>query len=215
MGVVTQILNRSIGKKILMALTGLGFCLFLFVHLIGNLFIYGGQDLFHAYVDHLHALGPLIYISEIGLLFLLAIHLIMALTLYFQNLTARPVTYVKKRNAGGRTLSSGTMPYTGLLILIFLITHLITFKFADHSKHTVFEIVSSTLIQPGYLAMYVFAMVVVGLHVNHGFWSAFQTLGLDHPKYMPAIKTLSVVYSLILIVGFGFIPIYIMMLSLR
>jgi succinate dehydrogenase / fumarate reductase cytochrome b subunit len=215
MEVVSQILNRSIGKKILMALTGLGFCLFLTVHLIGNLFIYGGQDLFHAYVDHLHALGPLIYISEIGLLILLGIHLTMAITLYFQNLTARPVTYVKKRNAGGRTLSSGTMPYTGLIILIFIVIHLITFKFADHSKHTVFEIVSSTLTHPAYLAMYVFAMIIVGLHVNHGFWSAFQTLGLDHPKYMPAIKMLSVVYSLILIVGFGFIPLYIMMLSLH
>jgi len=215
MEVVSQILNRSIGKKILMALTGLGFCLFLAVHLIGNLFIYGGQDLFHAYVDHLHALGPLIYISEIGLLILLCIHVTMAVLLYFQNLTARPVTYIKKRNAGGRTLSSGTMPYTGLLILFFLVVHLISFKFADHSNQTVFEIVSSTLIHPGYLAMYVFAMVVVGLHVNHGFWSAFQTLGLDHPKYMPAIKMLSVLYSLILTIGFGCIPIYIMMLSLR
>ncbi|ETR74673.1 MAG: Succinate dehydrogenase cytochrome b subunit [Candidatus Magnetoglobus multicellularis str. Araruama] len=196
-----------------MALTGLGFCLFLAVHLIGNLFIYGGQDLFHAYVDHLHALGPIIYISEIGLLILLGIHLTMAITLYFQNLTARPVTYVKKRSAGGRTLASGTMPYTGLLILIFLIVHLITFKFADHSKQTVFEIVSSTFIQPEFQIMYVIAMIVVGLHVNHGFWSAFQTLGLDHPKYMPTIKTVSIVYSLIIIVGFGFIPIYIMMLS--
>jgi len=215
MEVVSQILNRSIGKKLLMALTGLGFCLFLAIHLIGNLFIYGGQDLFHAYVEHLHALGPLIYISETGLLFFLAIHLTMAFSLYFQNLNARPVTYIKKRNAGGRTLSSGTMPYTGLLILIFLVIHLVTFKFADHSRQTVFEIVSATLTQPMYLAMYVVAMIVVGLHVNHGFWSAFQTLGFDHPKYMPAIKMLSVIYSLILIVGFGFIPIYIMMLSLR
>jgi len=212
---VLQFLNQSIGKKVLMAISGLGFCAFLLVHLIGNLFIYGGQDLFHSYVDHLHALGPLIYISEAGLLVLLGIHLTMAITLYFQNLVSRPVTYVKKRNAGGRTLASGTMPYTGLFILIFVLIHLLTFKFADHSQRTVYEIVSSSLTQPAYLALYVFAMVVVGIHVNHGFWSAFQTMGIDHPKYMPAIKTFSVVYSLILGFGFGFIPIYIMLQSLR
>jgi succinate dehydrogenase / fumarate reductase cytochrome b subunit len=209
-----QLLNQSIGKKILMAISGLGFCAFLLVHLIGNLLIYGGQDLFHSYVDHLHALGPLIYISEAGLLILLGIHLTMAVTLYFQNLMARPITYVKKRNAGGRTLASGTMPYTGLIILLFIVIHLITFKFADHSQRTVYEIVRSSLIQPEYLAMYVFAMIVVGVHVNHGFWSAFQTLGIDHPKYMPAIKVCSIIYSLILGFGFGFIPIYIMLLSL-
>ncbi|KPA10492.1 succinate dehydrogenase (or fumarate reductase) cytochrome b subunit, b558 family [Candidatus Magnetomorum sp. HK-1] len=211
---VLQVLNRSIGKKMLMALTGLGFCAFLAVHLLGNLFIYGGQDLFHSYVDHLHALGPLIYISETGLLILLCIHLTVAATLYFQNLLARPITYVVKRNAGGRTLASGSMPYTGAIILIFIIVHLITFKFADHSQQTVFEIVSSTLTQPVYLSIYVFAMIIVGIHVNHGFWSAFQTLGIDHPKYMPAIRTFSIIYSLILGFGFGFIPIYIMLLSL-
>jgi len=214
MEIVSQILKRSIGKKILMALTGLGFCAFLAIHLVGNLFIYGGPDLFHSYVEHLHALGPLIYISEVCLLILLAIHLIMAVTLYFQNLNARPVTYVIKRNSGGRTLSSGTMPYTGLLILTFIVFHLVTFKFADHSKQTVFEIVSATFVQPKYLTLYVIAMIIVGLHVNHGFWSAFQTLGMDHPKYMPAIKTVSVAFSLILTGGFGFIPVYVMMLSL-
>jgi succinate dehydrogenase / fumarate reductase cytochrome b subunit len=100
------------------------------------------------------------------------------------------------------------MPYTGLLLLIFVIIHLLNFHFIEKNDTTIFQIVTDTFAKPGYIAMYVAAMIVVAIHVSHGFWSAFQTIGANHPKYMPVIRGLSIVFSIALGVGFGFIPIY-------
>ena len=101
------------------------------------------------------------------------------------------------------------MPYTGLIILGFVIFHLINFSFVDKADRTIFQIVSSAFANPVYVAIYMVVMIVVALHVRHGLWSAFQTLGGNHPKYMPAIMMLSIVIGLIVAVGFGLLPIYI------
>jgi succinate dehydrogenase / fumarate reductase cytochrome b subunit len=118
------------------------------------------------------------------------------------------VPYECDRGAGGRTLSSVTMPYTGFIILAFVVFHLINFSFADRSQRTIFEIVFSAFANPVYMVVYVFVMIVLAFHVRHGFWSAFQTVGANHPKYMPAISALSLVVSLIFGLGFGLLPIY-------
>jgi succinate dehydrogenase / fumarate reductase cytochrome b subunit len=128
--------------------------------------------------------------------------------LFVQNLKARSVPYENDQRAGGRTLSSVTMPYTGIIILAFVIFHLINFSFVDKSQRTIFEIVSSAFANPVYMVLYVFAMIVVALHIRHGFWSAFQTIGANHPKYMPPLMVLSVIASLIFGFGFGLLPIY-------
>jgi len=209
---LTKTVNSSVGKKQFMAVTGLGFCCFLAIHLFGNMFVYLGKDAFNSYVDHLHALGPLVTISEIGLVIFALIHICMAAILFLQNLAARPVGYVVKRNAGGRTPASATMPYTGLLILIFIIIHMVTFKFADHSHMTVYEVVETALSNMPVLVFYILSTVVVAFHVNHGLWSAFQTFGANHPKYMPIIRGFGIVYSLIIGIGFGFVPVFIVLL---
>jgi succinate dehydrogenase / fumarate reductase cytochrome b subunit len=196
-----------------MAVTGLAFCLLLTTHLIGNLFVYGGKDAFNAYVEHLHALGVLIHIAEAGLIIFALIHIGTAIILYFQNLAARPVKYKKKSNAGGRTLASATMPYTGLFILVFIAIHLIGLKFADHSTLTTFDVTAGVLSQPAYLVFYIVSSIVVAFHVNHGFWSGFQSFGASHPKYMPIVRGFGILFSLIIGAGFGFIPIAINMIS--
>jgi succinate dehydrogenase / fumarate reductase cytochrome b subunit len=201
-------LGSSIGKKLMMALTGLGFCSFLTVHLIGNLFLYGGKDAFNSYAEHLHSLGPLVNVAELGLLTFAAIHIGTGLILFLQNFKARPERYAVKKSGGGRTIGSSTMPYTGLLMLLFIVFHLVDFHFADKSTRTIFEIVSQAFSNPVYVFMYVAAMAVVAIHVSHGFWSAFQTIGASHPKYMPAIMLLSIVFSILIGAGFGLIPIY-------
>lgn len=198
----------SVGKKLLMALTGLCFCTFLIIHLIGNLMLYVGADAFNRYAERLQALRPLITVFELGLLTLGLVHVLTGATLFFQNLRARPVRYAVNHRAGGRTLGSFTMPYTGILLLIFVVIHLIDFHFADKTDATIYEIVSTTLAKPGYLIFYVFAMVVAAVHISHGFWSAFQTMGANHPKYMPTVQVLGIVFSVVVGVGFGFIPIY-------
>jgi succinate dehydrogenase / fumarate reductase cytochrome b subunit len=201
-------LGSSIGKKLLMAITGLSFIGFLGAHLAGNLTLYKGGAAFNTYAEKLHALGPILTVFEFGLLALALIHVTTGIILFVQNLKARSVPYELDRPAGGRTLSSVTMPYTGFIILAFVIFHLITISFADKSQRTIFEIVSSAFASPVYMVVYVFVMVVVTLHVQHGFWSAFQTMGANHPKYMPAIMALSIIFSLIFGFGFGILPIY-------
>jgi succinate dehydrogenase / fumarate reductase cytochrome b subunit len=200
--------GSSIGKKLLMAITGLSFIGFLGAHLTGNLTLYMGGATFNRYAEKLHSLGPILTVFELGLLALALIHVTTGLILFIQNLKARSVPYENDRSAGGRTLSSVTMPYTGLIILAFVIFHLINFSFVDKTQRTIFEIVSSAFTNPVYMVVYVLVMIVVALHIRHGFWSAFQTIGANHPKYMPTIMALSVIASLILGFGFGLLPIY-------
>jgi succinate dehydrogenase / fumarate reductase, cytochrome b subunit len=201
-------LGASIGKKLMMAITGLSFIGFLLVHLAGNLTLYGGKDLFNAYADHLHALGPLVTVAEWGLLTLAMVHIITGLTLFYQNLQARPSRYEVSKWNGGRTIGSATMPYTGIIILAFVIIHLFNFHFVSKEGTTIFQIVSETFANPLYVLVYAAVMVVVGLHVSHGFWSLFQTVGANHPKYMPVIQVLGLFTSMVFGMGFGFIPVY-------
>lgn len=203
-----QTFTSSIGKKWMMALTGLAFCLFLTTHLAGNLFIYGGREAFNAYAEHLHSLGPLVKASELGLLTFAILHVATGLILFYQNFNSRPQRYEVNKAGGGRTIGSRTMPYTGLIILAFVVFHLINFHFVDKSGTTIYDIVSQAFSDPVYVLLYILAMVVVAFHVSHGFWSAFQTLGINHPKYMPFIKGVSIVFSLVVGLGFGFLPIY-------
>ncbi|MCP3950980.1 MAG: succinate dehydrogenase cytochrome b subunit [Desulfobacterales bacterium] len=204
--------GTSVGKKLLMALTGLAFCGFLAAHLAGNLTLYGGADAFNSYAEHLHSLGPLITVAELGLLALFLVHVLTGLVLFLQNLKARPQRYAVDHSAGGRTIGSRTMPYTGVLILLFIIYHLMNFHFVDKSHTTIFAIVSGTFANPIQMILYIAAMIVVAVHVSHGFWSLFQSFGANHPKYMPAIKILGLLFAVAMGVGFGFIPVYVAML---
>lgn len=208
-----KMLWTSIGKKLIMAITGLSFCCFLVLHLAGNLTVYKGGAAFNAYAAKLHALGPLLTIAEWGLLLLALAHILTAATLFYENLKARPVRYAAKKRAGGRTLGSATMPYTGVLLLAFVIFHLINFHFVDKAERTIFQIVSSTFSNPGYVILYLAAMIIAAVHVNHGFWSAFQTIGADHPKYTSIIKGSSIIFSFIIGIGFGTLPIIILIIS--
>jgi len=202
-------LFSSIGKKLLMAVTGLCFCIFLSAHLAGNLTIFGGKTMFNGYAEHLHAMGVLLVIAEWGMLFFALIHIATGLTLFYQNFQARPTRYQVNKRAGGRTLGSATMPYSGILLLCFVIFHLVNFHFADKSQTTIYDIVTNAFNNPLYVALYVIAMIVTAVHVSHGFWSAFQTVGANHPKYMPMIRTLSLIFALAVGIGFGVLPIYI------
>jgi len=136
---------------------------------------------------------------------------VCGLVLFWQNFQARPTRYATSRNPGGKTLGSATMPYTGLLILLFILFHLTNFSrfFVDQSATTIYQIVSTAFQNPVQVGLYALAMLVVAVHVSHGFWSLFQTFGLNHPKYMPLISLAGLALSLLFGLGFGFLPIYI------
>ena len=205
-------LGASVGKKLMMAITGLGFCCFLTIHLAGNLTIYGGKDFFNSYVDHLHSLGPLVTLAELGLLIFATVHILTGTLLFYQNFKARPVRYSVNKRAGGRTLGSATMPYTGFILLLFVIFHLLNLHFVDKTNTTTFQLLSSSFAKPVYILIYTFSVIIAAIHVSHGLWSAFQTLGANHPKYTPFLRGLSIVFSIVIGIGFGFIPIYISLL---
>jgi succinate dehydrogenase / fumarate reductase cytochrome b subunit len=208
-----QSLWSSVGKKYLMAATGIAFMLFLCAHLIGNLTLYGGGEAFNAYAERLHSMGPVLVVFNLGLIVFAVIHISTGLVLFVQNWKARPIRYHQDQPAGGRTWSSVTMPYTGILILAFVVFHLINFTFVDKSSTTIYQIVSSAFASPLYVAVYILAVIIVAVHVRHGFWSVFQTIGANHPKYMPAIMVASIVFGLIVGLGFGVLPIYILVIS--
>jgi len=210
---LTQTLGSSIGKKLMMAITGLSFIGFLAAHLAGNLTIYGGKDAFNSYAEQLHSLGPVLTVAELGLLTFALIHVLTGLLLFYRNWQARPSRYVVDRSSGGRSIGSRTMPYTGVIILAFVIFHLLNFSFVDKSQTTIFELVANSFQNPVYVLIYVATMVVVALHVSHGFWSLFQTIGANHPKYTPTITLLGLLLSLVFGIGFGFIPVYILFIA--
>ena len=210
---ITSTLGSSIGKKLMMAITGFSFCGFLAAHLAGNLTIYGGKDAFNGYAAHLHALGPLLTVAEIVMLTFFLVHVITGLILFLGNLKARPVRYAVNKSAGGRTFGSATMPYTGAILLAFIIFHLMNFHFVDKTNTTIFNIVSDAFSNTGYVMIYIVAMVAAAIHVSHGFWSAFQTVGANHPTTMPLIRTLSIAFAVVVGIGFGFLPVYIFLLA--
>ena len=204
--------TSSIGKKQVMAVTGLLFCLFVTVHMMGNLTIYAGKDSFLSYVEHLHSFESLVTVAEFGLILLAVLHIGMGLFLFLENRRARPAPYAVKKSAGGQTLGSWTAPYTGVLILVFVIVHLIKFRFVDKVTIDDFVILSKTFADFGFWTLfYVAAVIVVAIHVSHGFWSGFQTLGLSHPKYMPLVERLAIIFSLIIGIGFASIPVFVLL----
>jgi len=202
-------LGSSVGKKLMMALTGLAFIGFLAAHLAGNLTIYGGKAAFNGYAEKLQSLGPVLHLFRTGLIAFALVHVLTGLYLFLLNRKARPVSYQMHATAGGQTLSSRTMPYTGIIILVFVIFHLFHFTFVDKTATTVFDLVAAAFNQPGYMLLYAALMIVVGLHVRHGFWSAFQTLGINHPKYMSAVSAVSIAAGVVVALGFGLLPLVI------
>ncbi|MBN2031775.1 MAG: succinate dehydrogenase cytochrome b subunit [Deltaproteobacteria bacterium] len=200
--------SSSIGKKQIMAVTGLGFSSFVLIHLLGNLTIYQGREAFLSYVEKLHSLGGLVTLAELGLVVFALLHIGLGLILFVQNLQARPVRYAVKKRAGGRTIGSITAPYTGFLILVFIIVHLLKFRLVDKAATDDFIILSNTFTQVGYVFFYILGVIVVAVHVSHGFWSGFQTIGLNHPKYMPLVQQLGMLFSVLLGAGFASIPLY-------
>jgi len=198
-------LKSSIGRKNVMAITGLLLAFFLLTHLLGNSAAFWGREAFNAYAERLHSLGPLIPIFEAGLILVFLLHVYFGLNLYFENLEARPSRYEIDGTAGGRTLSSRTMPYTGLLVLVFIFHHLARFYFGDSSS--VSDLVRDNLSKPVTAGYYIFSLLALTLHTSHGFWSMFQTAGLNHPKYDVLIDRLSLAASIIIGTVFMMIPI--------
>lgn len=209
-------LTASIGKKQIMALTGAGLIGFTVTHLIGNFLMLFGPDAFNLY-GHTLTSNPLIYVAEAALVGMFLLHIFLAAILTIQNKLARPKSYaVKVKTGRGETFASSTMPYTGLILLIFVVLHLINFKYGSNyptivdgvQMRDLYRTTIEYFANPLYVAWYVFAMVALGIHTSHGFWSMFQSWGLEHPKYTPAIKSIAIAYGVFVTIGFSGLAIF-------
>jgi succinate dehydrogenase / fumarate reductase cytochrome b subunit len=215
--------RSSIAKKAFMAVTGLMMCGFLCLHLMGNLSLLlndagntltlspGGPDSGKAFAwvaSHYEAVPALFHFGELMLLLLFGSHAIFGLTLWIQNHEARGSQYVVQKSEGGRTFFSMTMPYTGLLFIgTFLVIHLLNFRFGDKDVPMGLYGLVGQVFGTWYWALaYILAMLGLACHLAHGFSSAFQSLGMNHPRYSPVIKIAGYAFACVMLVGFGILP---------
>lgn len=214
MGWLSQSLNSSIGKKFVMAVTGICLILFLIIHLLNNLSMYLGPETYTTLVASLDGIKPLIRIIEVILALIFVFHIYNGTKLWLENKKARPENYAVNASSKNSTLFSRTMIHSGSIILIFLVIHLNTmwysFNFGEaHVDHSYYYFVANTFnTNVVYSLFYIFSMVLLGFHLNHGFQSAFQTFGWNHKKYFPLIEKIGLIYSLIMAIGFASIPVY-------
>ena len=197
-------LSSSIGKKGLMAASGLLLSLFLLAHMLGNFTTFLGREAFNAYAARLHALGPLLHLFELVLVAAFLLHVTTAVVLFLQNLLSRPTRYAVSKTKG-RSLATRLMPYTGLLTFVFLCIHLANFHFAS-VKLPVADAVRLQLHKPGYALFYMLSVVGVATHSSHGLWSLFQSVGCNHPKYNPWLEKGAAALSVVIGAVFFLIP---------
>ena len=208
-----NLFTSTVGRKVLMAVTGLLLVLFITVHLLGNLSVFAGPDGINAYAKHLHDLGPLVWIFRLVMLGLFAIHITFGIQLYLENRNANPEQYAVQKTLV-TTFSAKTMVFTGLIILVFLIYHLLHFTVqvtnpaisASHlpldaaMRPDVFSMVVLSFQKVFISVVYIIAMIALLLHLSHGISSWVQTLGWStgpsQDKVRPFGKFLAIVYGL-------------------
>lgn len=182
-----ELARSSLAKKLLTGITGLLLVAFVVVHLLGNLTLFFSASAYNNLAYTIESLGPLTYLVEAALLLVALIHIAVGIQIYVGKHKARPVGYAEYVSAGEpsrQTLSSRTMIVSGLVLGVFLVVHLATFKFGPYyelpgsSRRDLSRLVFETFHQPGYTAGYVVVLSLLGLHLRHGIWSALQSVGV-------------------------------------
>ena len=207
---VARFYDSSIGKKAVMAVTGLVLFGFLILHMLGNLQVFLGREVMNHYAETLHGNPGLLWVARVVLLVSVVLHTWAAIQLTAVKTAARPVAYVKPGNVQGST-GSRTMMLSGPVIALFVIGHLLHFTTGTIHPQFVelhaYENVVTGFANPIAAGLYIVAMILVGFHLSHGIWSMFQSIGFSHPRYTPLIKKFAGVFSWILIAGFISVPI--------
>ena len=205
----------SLGKKYIMALSGMFLLIYLVIHLFGNSFLYVSKDAFNVYVETLteSSLSYVIRVIEIVLFLGFIIHIIDGIKLTLENWKARSHRYAVKPQDPQSTVASRTMWISASIIFIFLVIHLQNFwyvyKFGTPTEGvTMYDTVVATFRDPVYSIIYLIAIFLLGFHLWQGFQSSFQSLGWNHNKYTPIVKTIGKIYALVISIGFATFPIY-------
>ena len=205
-----------------MAITGLLLCGFLVVHLEGNLLLFVSAEKYNAYAHFLHSQEELLMVAETGLFLLFFAHLYLAFATAWGNSQSRLDQYAMKQSKQPRGLMTASpsawMFGSGAVVLGFVLLHLIDMKFQlrpdveyfdEHHPNAPYANALAVLSNPISRVIYTVGVIVLGLHLSHGVSSAFQSLGLNHPKYTPLIKWIGRLFALVIAVGFASLPVLI------
>lgn len=222
---LTTHLNSPIGKKLITGITGLGLTFFVLMHMIGNLSMFSGDDAYNQYAHFLMSLGPLLYAIEAGLVLFFLAHAVNGVKIWLGKRKARPQGYAVYKSAGGPSMqssSSRSMIITGIILLVFTVFHLISFKFgpggpgnADAAYLTTIDgvemrdlakLVREKFATSWYTFGYTAIMLLLVTHLRHGVWSALQSLGAMRPSLSPAIYTIGGLLGLGIGIGFILMP---------
>lgn len=224
---MSSFMKSSIGRKVLVSLSGLFLIVFLLVHLAVNLLlIFDDTGALFNEAAHFMATNPAIKIMEPVLALGFLVHIAYALIVTLKNYMARPARYNKRNSQETGGWPSRNMFFLGSTIFIFLIIHIWNFfwkmRFAgdpllDHILVNGAEMENSynlvaTLFKTSYIysSLYILGAIALGLHLSHGFWSAFHTIGLNNNMWMSRLRSVATIYAVIIAVGFSIIPIYFM-----
>lgn len=207
----------SIGKKILVALTGAIMMGFLIGHLSGNFLAYGGPEAINSYAEWLHGLGKLLWVARLGLIGAILVHIVLTVQLVVENRMARHEDYAC-RSTVQASKASRTMIYSGAVILAFVVFHLSHFtvtifnefgtdKYLDtEGRRDVYRMLKDGFSVPWVSLFYIIAVGLLCMHLSHGFASVFQTLGLSSNRFRPVVETVGHVFSAALFLGYASIP---------
>lgn len=212
---LTAALRSSVGKKFVMGISGLFLCFFLVIHLAGNVLLYVGAEQYNEYAHKLHSLTAFLFVAEVFLYAAFAAHIYLALVTYTENNVARDRAYSEKQtkredraiNFFGLTPDT-TMFLTGAVVFLFLILHLWDFKFDQLGSSGLeglepYDKARLILSDMFHKLAYAVGSLFLGVHVSHGFASAFQSLGLRHPRYVRCIEWTGVAFAIVVALGFA------------
>ena len=212
--------NSPIGRKIITGVTGLVLTLFIVFHVTGNLLVIYNPNAYNEFAHVLDRLGILLYLVELILFGAALFHIIIGVSLTIKNHKSRDISYQQNQSAGfpsRQSISSRTMIITGLILLVFLISHLITFKFGQYDSITIHgvtmrdmsKLVIETFHKPAYTITYTGAIIFLGFHLQHGIWSAFQSLSFMNSSWSSLAYRMSSLVAVLITLGFIAIPIVI------
>ena len=221
MSLLKDLFNSSIGRKVMMSLSGIGFVGFLIGHVTGNLLLFKDDDglAFNEYA-HFMKTTPIIYVAEVLIFILIFVHVIDGIILTVKNKKARPIQYAGKKKASTATATSRYASVLGIILLIFFIIHMLDFfipakllgqttKVAGTDIDNLYvEVVKKFSYLP-YVILYVICMLALAFHLAHGFQSAFQSLGFRHEKFTPMIKMIGYFVAVVIPTVFALMPVYI------
>ena len=198
--------DSSVGKKAVMAVTGLVMVLYLITHVLANLLVFDGPDRINRYAAILHATGALLWGARIVLLVAVVLHIVAATQLTLRSRAARPDGYAKGRDPQVSTFAARTLRWGGVLILVFLIYHILHFTLGTAHPQFIelnpYNNVTTGFRNPWVAAFYLLAMAAVGLHLYHGVWSSGRSLGLSQPSPRPLRRQLALVLAILVWLGF-------------